>query len=274
MKTLQHTRQHLRPNLPLTRDFELFLGRRLTPREHAVIWPIERARRRHKPQPLVNPGLRRGSEPRILVFDRPGEDSAPLLLDYLRFLQQHVAPAHIPDGGDRPLPVLLVTRRRSDALDIQHDFGLYGPTAAASAVEHVRGQDFSVALVLDAHTFGKLSPYRRNSQFHRVIRTVTPTVSDSPLPIVIIHLRCRMSRHRRNPLPVLPELPDAYLPLSRADTAYRDFLRTLSEQNALSDTPILILIDDPPPDPGPPLSQAQSQASLSRPLTSQQDFLN
>ena len=83
-----------------------------------------------------------------------------------------------------------------------------------------------------------------------------------------------MSRHRRNPLPVLPDLPDAYLHLSRADTAYRDFLRTLSEQNALSDTPILILIDDPPPDPGPPLSQAQSQASLSRPLTSQQDFLN
>ncbi len=259
---------------PLTRDFESFLGRHLTPFEFDVIWPIERIRRHHKPQPLLRPGNTRGPEPRILVYDLPGQDSRPILLQYLAYLQHQIAPLHIqgppPSYGrpvigligpigpiglinrqtSAPFPVLLATPRRQDALTLQRHHRLYGPTASGRYIDRVRGQNFSAALLLDAQDYGTNSPYNRRTAFSQVLRAVTPAVSHSPIPLIIIHIRCRTTRHRRNPRPILPILPEAYTPSTADGTAYHALLRKIQTQNYDRNRPIILLINDPPPDIG------------------------
>ncbi len=271
---------------PLTRDFETFLGRPLTTFEFNVIWPIERIRRRHKPQPILRPGHTRGAEPRVLVYDLPGQDSRPILLQYLAYLQHQVAPLHIqapppsdhvgtlgpsvrpttdlrrrPSGLRRPswptiptsahiFPVLLAIPRRRDAQLLQRHHSLYGPTASGRYIDRVRGQNFSAALLLDAQDYGTNSPYNRRTAFSQVLRAVTPAVSHSPIPIVIIHIRCRTTRHRRNPRPIIPLLPEAYTPSTADGTAYHALLRKIQTQNYDRNRPIILLINDPPPDIG------------------------
>ena len=246
-KTQIQPKNRRRPDLPVTRDFEAFLGRTLSARERAIIWPIERLRRRHKPQPILNPARRCGSEPRFIVCDRPGEDSAPLLLDYMRYLQQCVAPVHIP-SLDKPFPVLLVAARRGTAKDLLHRCGMYGFTASGARIENVRGLNYGAALLIDAESYGPTSPYNLKMGFGRVLRTVSAAVSQSPIPVLIIHMRCRMTRHKRNPRPVLPLLPQAYDTLTRSDNQYSGHLRQLQDENLARNLPIVTFIDDPPPD--------------------------
>ena len=146
---------------PWCYHFELFLGRRLSRADRAVISPLEQARIRQDARPVV-------------VIDPPGHDSREILVAYLRY---RLSGTHLP-------AMLVVPVGHKETYDNIWNTRVTTPRR----VNYARGHTHSCVLLLDAHLYKTRSPYaRRPAPWQQLLATLIPTFT--PCGFFIIHLR-------------------------------------------------------------------------------------
>ena len=163
MRLLQHTRRHPIPPRPYVARFRRWLGRPLSRLEARLIEALE-YRRHHTPTGL-----------RTLIIS-PGDRINVILADYVRYLATAIYPK---------LPTALIMPNRARARELAR---AHMPKDASytsgRVVDHIRGRDICVYLILDADRMSHVED--TNYQYQRRINAVVAgTVLPAPHCAVI-----------------------------------------------------------------------------------------
>ena len=164
MRLLQHTRRHPIPPRPYLGRFRRWLGRLLTRREACLIEALE-YRRHNTPTGL-----------RTLIISHDDKLHA-ILADYVRYLASAIYPK---------LPTALIMPRRSQARELAHaHMPKDASCTSGRVVDHIRGRDICVYLILDADRMSHVED--TNFQYQRRINAVVAgTVLPAPHCAVIV----------------------------------------------------------------------------------------
>ena len=155
-------RQRYRCAHDYTRAFARYLGRALTYEERAVIHPLEKARCT-------------GLIPRFMVLDRNGNDSRPILIQYMAWRDT----CHMS---------AIMARTRTEARALV-PYGVPEPRYyfTGRKPDNARGVTLSHALILDVNRYGVFSPQHRESRFYRITCAIAPMVNYDPDSFIVIH---------------------------------------------------------------------------------------
>ncbi len=183
MRLLQHTRSHPIPPRPYVARFRRWLGRPMSRLEARLIEALE-YRRHHTPTGL-----------RTLIIS-PGDRINVILADYVRYLATAIYPK---------LPTALIMPKRSQARQLARaHMPKDASVTSGRVVDHIRGRDICVYLILDADRMSHVED--TNFQYQRRINAVVAgTVVPAPHCAVIAKISTAGSVY----LPVVGR--DAYL---------------------------------------------------------------
>jgi hypothetical protein len=160
-----------------THHFREWLGRALTRHEREVINILERSRRR--------------TTIKVHIIDKPGTNSKPILIEYLRYLQK-LYPYHT--GA-------ILDRTKKSAQAIARTMPRRTLVSSVHRPNYLRGANYDICLIFDPPP----------EKIHDLIRTTNPAICDNRPGCALIILSTpppgkRKRRKRYKP----PELPDFY----------------------------------------------------------------
>ena len=183
MRLLQHTRRHPIPPRPYVARFRRWLGRPMTRLEARLIEALE-YRRHHTPTGL-----------RTLIIS-PGDRINVILADYVRYLATAIYPK---------LPTALIMPNRARARELARaHMPKDASVTSGRVVDHIRGRDICVYLILDADRMSHVED--TNFQYQRRINAV---VAGTVLPAPHCAVIAKVSTSAPIYLPVVGR--DAYL---------------------------------------------------------------
>jgi hypothetical protein len=170
-------------NLPPTdhtHHFREWLGRALTRHEREVINILERSRRR--------------TTIKVHIIDKPGTNSKPILIEYLRYLQK-LYPYHT--GA-------ILDKTKKSAQAISRTLPRRTHVSSVNRPNYLRGANYDICLIFDPPP----------EKIHDLIRTTNPAICDNRPGCALIILSTppqappgkRQRRKKYHP----PELPDFY----------------------------------------------------------------
>ena len=183
MRLLQHTRRHPIPPRPYVARFRRWLGRPMSRLEARLIEALE-YRRHNTPTGL-----------RTLIIS-PGDRINVILADYVRYLATAIYPK---------LPTALIMPKRSQARQLARaHMPKDASVTSGRVVDHIRGRDICVYLILDADRMSHVED--TNYQYQRRINAV---VAGTVLPAPHCAVIAKISTSAPVYLPVVGR--DAYL---------------------------------------------------------------
>jgi hypothetical protein len=166
-------------NLPPTdhtHHFREWLGRALTRHEHEIINILERSRRR--------------TTIKVHIIDKPGTNSKPILIEYLRYLQE-LYPYNVS---------AVLDRFKKSAQAIARTMPRRTLVSSVHRPNYLRGANYDICLIFDPPP----------EKIHDLIRTTNPAICDNrPGCALIILSTPPPGKHRRKRYKP-PELPDFY----------------------------------------------------------------
>jgi hypothetical protein len=164
------------PHTDHTHHFREWLGRALTRHEREIINILERSRRR--------------TTIKVHIIDKPGTNSKPILIEYLRYLQDHY-PHNI--GA-------ILDKTKKSAQAIARALPHRTLVSSVHRPNYLRGANYDICLIFDPPP----------EKIHDLIRTTNPAICDNRHGCALIILSTPPpGKHRRKRYKP-PELPEFY----------------------------------------------------------------